>query len=149
MDSQDASFTRRTFLTSVASFGSVAALGWATLPNLPRLVRHASVVLPNWATTTPVSAGAYRTAVLLPDLLVALPCFCGCVSYAPAHRSLYDCFVRPDGAFETHAAGCFTCQEEALAAGRWADQGLTVADVRRNVVARFEDRGPSTDGAAG
>ena len=45
---------------------------------------------------------------LRPDLLVALPCFCGCVSYAPAHRSLYDCFVRPDGAFETHAAGCST-----------------------------------------
>jgi hypothetical protein len=148
MDSEVASVSRRTFLTAVASFGSMAALAWATLPNLPGLLRQASVELPNWATTTPVSAGAYRTAVLRPDLLVALPCFCGCATYTPAHRSLYDCFVRPDGTFETHAAGCSTCQEEALAAVRWADQGLTVADVRSNVVSKFEDRGPSTDSAA-
>jgi hypothetical protein len=34
--------------------------------------------------------------VLRPDLLTALPCFCGCVSYTPPHRNLHECFVWPD-----------------------------------------------------
>jgi hypothetical protein len=47
--------------------------------------------------------------------------------------------------FEPHAAGCATCQDEALAARHMADRGLAVAEARRNIVAAFQDRGPSTD----
>jgi hypothetical protein len=94
------------------------------------------------------AAGGYRTGVLRPDLLTALPCFCGCVSYTPPHRNLHECFVWPDGSFETHAAGCSTCQEEALAARRWADQGLTVGDVLRRIIDAFGERGPSTNAPA-
>jgi uncharacterized protein with PCYCGC motif len=114
---------------------------------MPDLVRELRVSLPGWATTTAASARAYRTSVLQPDLLAGLPCFCGCVSLTPPHRTLLDCFVRPDGAYETHAAGCSTCQDEALAARRWADLGMALAEVRRRVVSTFGDRGPSTDGA--
>jgi hypothetical protein len=147
MNEQAARFPRRELLTALAGFGSVAALGWTTLPNLPILMRGAGTELPDWATTTAVSASAYRTALLRPDLLASVPCFCGCVTYSPPHRSLLDCFVRPAGGFEPHAAGCSTCQEEALAARRWADQGLELPEVRRRIIASFEDRGPSTDHA--
>jgi hypothetical protein len=142
-----ASFPRREFLTALAGFGSLGALGWMSLPNLPGLLQQAQVVLPEWVTRTAVSASAYRVAVLRPDLLRALPCFCGCVAYSPPHHSLLDCFVKPGGGFESHAAGCSTCQEEAMAARRWADAGLSAPDVRARVIASFESRGPSTDEA--
>ena len=148
MDASGAPFPRRAFLTALAGFGSLGALGWLTLPNGPGLVQEARISLPDWATTTAASASAYRTAVLRPDLLSALPCYCGCVTYAPPHRSLLDCFVRPDGGFEAHAAGCSTCQEEALAARRLADGGLAVPEVRARVVTTFQERGPSTDEVA-
>jgi Protein of unknown function with PCYCGC motif len=147
MDPRASRFPRREFLVAVAGFGSTLALGWVTLPGLPSLLRQANVELPSWAATTAASAGAYRVAVLRPQLLEALPCFCGCATYQPAHHSLRDCFLKPDGSFESHAAGCTTCQEEALAASRWADQGLVTTDVRSRLVAAFSERGPSTDGA--
>jgi hypothetical protein len=59
----------------VLQVGSDGALGWLTLPNVRRLARELSVGLPDWATTSATSASAYRTAVLRPDLLAALPCF--------------------------------------------------------------------------
>jgi hypothetical protein len=145
MGRQASTFPRRQFLMSLVGFGSVGALASVTLPNVPDLMREMRVALPTWATTSATTASAYRTAVLRPDLLAALPCFCGCVTYAPAHRSLLDCFVHADGSFEPHAAGCSTCQDEALAARHLADQGRAVAEVRRNIIAAFEDRGPSTD----
>jgi hypothetical protein len=147
MDSAGERFPRRTFLTGLVSLGAVGALGWVTLPNVPGLMREVRVVLPDWATTTAVSAGAYRTAVLRPDLLAALPCFCGCVSFATPHRSLYDCFVQADGTFETHAAGCSTCQDEAVAARHWAAGGLSVTETRRRIIEAFGELGPSTDAA--
>jgi len=146
VESAGARFPRRTFLTALASLGSVGALAWVSVPNVPGLIREMRVVLPDWATTTAVSAAAYRTAVLQPDLLVALPCFCGCVSFASPHRSLYDCFVQPDGRFESHAAGCSTCQDEAIAARRWAAGGLAVSETRRRIIEAFSELGPSTDG---
>ena len=145
METRGSAFPRREFLVALLGFGSVGALGSVTLPNVPNLMRETRVALPTWASTSAATASAFRTAVLRPDLLAALPCFCGCAAYVPAHRSLLDCFVHADGTFEPHAAGCSTCQDEALTARHLADQGLSPSEVRRNIVAAFEDRGPSTD----
>ena len=141
--------TRRDFLLITATVGSVVAVGVSTLPNLPSLVQAQQHALPGWATTTTQSTRAYHAALDQPDLLASLPCFCGCVAMQPPHRNLYDCFVNPDGTFDTHAAGCTTCQDEALAARGWADQGLSAPAIRTQIVAAFSDRGPSTDSANG
>ena len=146
-DAQVARFPRRELLLAIAGFGSIGAAAWVIVPELPRLMREASAELPTWATTTPNSASAYRTAVLHPDLLASLPCFCGCVGYQPPHRNLRDCFLRPDGAFEAHAAGCTTCQDEALTARRLTRQGMSTPQIRTAIVATFGERGPSTDTA--
>ena len=141
--------TRRDFLLLGAALGSIVATGFATLPNMPSLVQARQNALPGWATTTTRSTRAYHAALDRPDLLASLPCFCGCVAMQPPHRNLYDCFVNPDGTFDTHAAGCTTCQDEALAAGDWAERGLSAPAIRTQVVAAFGDRGPSTDSAIG
>src|SRR5207302_10202798 len=52
-----------------------------------RAARH-RLLSPAPATPASETASAYRTAVLRPDLLAALPCFCGCVPYAPADQGL-------------------------------------------------------------
>jgi Protein of unknown function with PCYCGC motif len=148
MDAQSARFPRREFLVALAGFGSIGAFAWVALPTMPALVRAASLELPSWATTTPTSAAAYRAAVLNGDLLTSIPCFCGCVGYQPPHRSLRDCFLRPEGGFEAHAAGCTTCQEEALMVSRLARQGMPAGEMHNMIVAAFSERGPSTEMAA-
>jgi Protein of unknown function with PCYCGC motif len=147
-DQQIARFPRRELLVALAGFGSIGAFAWIAAPTLPELVRAARVSLPNWATTTSTSAGAYRFAVLHPDVLAGLPCFCGCATYQPPHRNLRDCFIRPDGGFEAHAAGCTTCQDEALTASRLMRKGVAASQMRETIVATFTERGPSTDTAA-
>ena len=149
MSHEDAArFPRRELLVALAGFGSIGAFAWVAVPTLPELVRAASVSLPNWATTTSSSAGAYRFAVLHPDVLAGLPCFCGCVSYQPPHRNLRDCFIRLDGEFEAHAAGCTTCQDEALTAERLMRHGVAADQIRATLITTFSDRGPSTDSLA-
>ena len=147
--SEPGGITRRDFLVLTAAIGSVAAVGASVLPGLPSLAVAQQHALPGWATTTSQSTRAYHTALEQPDLLASLPCFCGCATYQPPHRNLYDCFVNPDGTLDTHAAGCTTCQEEALAARQWADQGLAAPAVREQLIAAFGDRGPSTESANG
>ena len=73
---------------------------------------------------------------------------CGCVGDQPPHRNLRDCFIRLDGAFGARAAGCTTCQDEALTAGRLIRQGMAAGQIRETIVATFSGRGPATDTAA-
>lgn len=122
-----------------------ALAGLSATVGLPRAERTAvsGSGLPGFV-DTPRAVQAYRAALALPALIVVLPCYCGCVGLTPAHRSLYDCFVRPDGAYEPHAAGCMTCQDEALDAQRWTREGLAAAEVRRRVDAAYRDSGPPT-----
>jgi hypothetical protein len=52
---------------------------------------------------------AYRFAIANPDLLRAIPCYCGCG--AMGHRSNLDCYIRKRAGaagaleFEDHAVG--------------------------------------------
>ena len=141
----DRAYSRRTFLT--ATVGLAAAGAWAAivLPGVRALVAASAQPLPAFAYATPRTVRAYRVALAEPRLLESLPCYCGCGRYSPAHRSLLDCFITPAGDFEQHAAGCTTCQDEALDARQWAAAGLAPADVRRRIDAAYADRGPGTD----
>ena len=87
---------------------------------------------------------AYEYAVAAPDLLRAVPCYCGCVNLAVPHRDLYDCFVTPDGFYDSHAAGCGVCQLEALDVQRQAGAGLTLAEIRQQIDTHFGESGPGT-----
>jgi hypothetical protein len=65
--------------------------------------------LPDFARNAPPQVKeAYRFAIANPDVLRAIPCYCGC--QAVGHQNNLDCYIksiRPDGSieFENHAFG--------------------------------------------
>jgi hypothetical protein len=66
-----------------------------------------------------------------------IPCFCGCQEML-AHRNLEDCFVTPDGAWESHASGCQVCIDESRMAMRMISRGMAPALIRDRIVAHYD-----------
>ncbi len=105
------------------------------------------------AASAPLPAYAYRSRLVWLGycfaqdqavLLSQLPCYCGCVQLKPGHTSLRDCFLAPQGGFDSHASGCSVCIDETLAAKRLLAAARPVAEIRRAIDAEFTTRGPST-----
>ena len=87
-------------LSACAASGGKARQEYTLAPEsaLPNFVRDAP----------PQVREAYRFAIANPDVLSAVPCYCGCA--AMGHQSNLDCYVKqiqPDGSieFENHAFG--------------------------------------------
>ncbi len=88
---------------------------------------------------------AYQFAVANPEVLSAIPCYCGCGGMG--HSSNYSCFVSvtPQGAsfFDNHALGCSICVDIALDAMRLVKKGASVPEIRLYVDAVYSKYGPS------
>jgi len=65
-----------------------------------------------------------------------VPCFCGCQDML-GHRNLEDCFVTPDGAWESHASGCQVCIDESQMMMRMMGADMDAGMMRDRIVARF------------
>jgi hypothetical protein len=78
----------------------------------------------------------YRFAAEHPRPYREVPCFCGCDATLE-HRFLLDCFVRPDGAWEAHAAGCAVCIQESEIVRLMLAEGATVDQIRTEIVGRY------------
>jgi hypothetical protein len=76
------------------------------------------------------------------DLFSMIPCYCGCEATLD-HRHLYDCFVRPEGGWESHASGCSVCIDESKMARRLLQTGAHPEEIRDTIVARYEALIPS------
>lgn len=81
-------------------------------------------------------ASHYRFAAAHPHAYRQVPCFCGCET-ALGHRSLLDCFVRAQGGWEAHAAGCAVCIQESKMLRSMLADGASPAEIRAEVIARF------------
>lgn len=88
------------------------------------------------ATVSEAVAAEYRYAAAHTSAYDQLRCWCGCEA-AFGHRSLTDCFLRPDGAWEAHGSGCGVCVAEATIARQRLDAGVAVADIRAELDQRF------------
>lgn len=77
----------------------------------------------------PEAQAAYRVAKDKPKLLAQLPCFCYCDRFG--HGSLQYCFV------STHAMVCDICMKEALEADQLQNQGMSAADIRSAIIAKY------------
>lgn len=86
---------------------------------------------------------AYAFAADHAGVLAQIPCFCGCDRML-GHRDLARCFVTPEGAWESHAAGCDVCLGEARMVMRMMGRGMSPAMMRERIVAEFG--GPMKDG---
>src|SRR3984893_2756214 len=73
---------------------------------------------------------AYLVAQQHPDLLAQLDCYCGCEQHE-GHKNLLDCFRT------RHGAGCDTCIGEAVTAGKLAEDGMPVEQIREALRDRY------------
>jgi hypothetical protein len=101
--------------------------------------------LPAFAHTSSATLAGYQAAVANEDLFTKMPCYCGCGMHATAHHNLKECFIKPDGTYESHASGCRTCVDIAADVMTLKGQGLSAKDIRQNVDAKYSKYGPSTD----
>ena len=98
---------------------------------------------------TPTLREAYQFAIDRPDVLMYLPCYCGCGLEA-GHRSNLDCFVKgvseQEGMiFDDHGSGCQTCVDIALDAKGLVAQGKSLPEVRKAIDQAHGEKGPGTD----
>jgi hypothetical protein len=82
-------------------------------------------------------AAHYELARANRDLYSHIPCYCGCEATLD-HRYLFDCFVTPDGGWESHASGCSICIDESKMARRMMSGGAQPDAIRDAIVARYE-----------
>jgi len=69
---------------------------------------------------------AYQAAKEIPEILVQLPCFCGCMDELGHKNNLY-CFA------DSHGKICDLCQTIALEAKEMNRKGLPVETIRNNI----------------
>lgn len=80
--------------------------------------------------------GHYEYARANADVYAQIPCYCGCQEML-GHRNLEDCFVTPDGAWESHASGCQICIDESQMIMRMMGGGMGPGMMRGRIDARF------------
>lgn len=78
----------------------------------------------------------YRFAAAHRNVYRQVPCFCGCDATLE-HRFLLDCFVRPGGGWEAHAAGCAVCIQESEIIRLMLAEGAGVDQIRTEVIGRY------------
>lgn len=77
---------------------------------------------------------AYLVAQQHPELLAQMHCYCGCEQHE-GHKNLLDCFRT------RHGAGCDICVGEAVTAGKLADAGMPVDQIRDALRDRYSHGG--------
>lgn len=101
--------------------------------------------LPDYAYRSAQAVRGYQVAIAERELLSQLPCYCGCGQDAESYGDLSDCFFVPDGGYNSHAANCQICLEQAEDAARWKGEGLTTKEIRDRTDSEYEGRGKPTD----
>jgi hypothetical protein len=92
---------------------------------------------------------AYQFALERPDVMLWMPCYCGCGGHS-GHRNARDCFVKAtssssDIRFDEHGSACDVCVDIALLARQMSLAGQPLSEIRAAVDQEFSDIGPGTD----
>lgn len=119
-----------------ATNDSAHDLAMASLAEMPMDVQRAPVAVQQ----------AYQFAVANPDVLKAVPCYCGCG--AMGHTSNYACYVAEvatDGTitYDPHALGCSICVDITLDTMRLLKQGKSVQQIRTYIDTTYAKFGSS------
>lgn len=106
--------------------------------------------LPEFAQKTGRVKEAYIFAVQNQDKVMYLACYCGCAGMQHSdkllsHRSLKDCYLKPDGSYEPHASECKLCNDITLEARDLLMKGYSLKDVRKIIDDEYSGRGVGTN----
>lgn len=85
----------------------------------------------------------YEFAAAHHDQMVRVPCYCGCV--ALDHSNLFDCFLKPDGGWESHASGCAVCGDETTKVEAALARGEPIESARAAIDDEFGHFGRPTN----
>jgi len=112
--------------------------------------KPAKVELPEFAQKTGRVAEAYIFAVQNQDKLKYLACYCGCAGMQHSdvllsHKSLKECYIKPDGSYEPHASECKLCNDITLEARDLLMTGSSLKDVREKIDNEYSGRGVGTN----
>lgn len=105
---------------------------------------------PEFAEKTGRVAEAYIFAAQNPDIVMYLACYCGCADMQHSnklisHKSLKDCYIKPDGSYEPHASECKLCNDITLEARDMLMTGSSLKDVRTKIDRDYSGRGIGTN----
>ncbi len=119
-----------------ASSSSEVHLAMAPLEQMPMDVQSAPVTVQE----------AYQFAAANPDVMKAIPCYCGCGDIG--HTSNYDCYVSNVDAqgnitFDNHALGCSICVDITQDAMRMMREGKSTPEIRAYIDATYSKYGTS------
>lgn len=115
--------------------GTVDGLKMAPLAGMPEAVQKSSETVQQ----------AYQFAVANPEVLGAVPCYCGCGGIG--HTSNYSCYVQSGAGseivFDNHALGCSICVDIAIDAMRMTKEGKPIAEIRAAIDSTYGQYGES------
>lgn len=117
---------------------------------VPGTDRPAKPELPEFAEKTGRVAEAYIFAAQNQDKVMYLACYCGCADMQHSgnlisHKSLKDCYIKPDGSYEPHASECKLCNDITLEARDMLMTGSSLKDVRTKIDNEYSGRGIGTN----
>ncbi|HEY9204614.1 MAG TPA: PCYCGC motif-containing (lipo)protein [Candidatus Methanoperedens sp.] len=112
--------------------------------------KPAKIELPEFAQKTARVSEAYIYATQNPDKVMYLACYCGCAGMQHSdkllsHKSLKDCYIKPDGSYEPHASECKLCNDITLEARDLLMKGYSLKDVRKIIDDAYSGRGVGTN----
>lgn len=109
-----------------------------------------SVALPAFVLAAPPEVqAAYRFVAARPDVMMWIPCYCGCGDHS-GHLSARNCFVKEGSTasniqFDAHGAGCAMCVGIALDTKAMVEEGLSLRVIRDYIDTKYSSLGPGTD----
>ena len=92
---------------------------------------------------------AYQFAMDRPDIMMWMPCYCGCGGHS-GHKSAKNCFIKESSTatniqFDEHGASCQMCVTIALDTKAMMEEGRSLKQMRTYIDDKFGDIGAGTD----
>lgn len=97
--------------------------------------------LPAYAFVNDQAKEAYSYAKNNPDALNGVNCHCGCmrkIHNGRIHsRGLLDCFIKPNGEFDSHGANCEMCYVDVLEVKKLVGRGKTKEEIKQYIDSKY------------
>ncbi|WP_051236861.1 PCYCGC motif-containing (lipo)protein [Paenibacillus pinihumi] len=86
----------------------------------------------------------YKDVAEFRDVIDELNCYCGCMTYEPAHDSLLRCFIasvdEKEVAWSDHSTSCGICKMEAEDAVAMAKEGKSTAEIKKAIDDKYKPK---------